>query len=73
MRDGTLFIRPTHRASRVNLKKSDHLVPLTGGKVELEGIEYGAGTYGLQADKYGWFALTPNASAKGKAPTVKVS
>jgi hypothetical protein len=72
IKDGTLFIRPTHRASAVNLDKSaEHLVPLNGAKIELEGVEMPAGTYGVRADKYGWFALIPG--HQGRGPSVKIA
>lgn len=70
--DGTLMIRPTHRASAVNLDKaSEYLVPLKGNKFEIEGVEVGAGNYGVRADKYGWFALVPGHAGRG--PAVKVA
>lgn len=70
VRDGVMFIRPTERKARVNLKKDEQLVDIAGGKVSIEGMEHPAGTYGLRADKYGWFALTPD--HKGKGATAKI-
>lgn len=70
--DGTLFIRPTARAKPVNLPKTERLVEMSQtGKVELEGMELASGTYGLRADKYGWFALTPG--HQGRGPSAKVA
>jgi len=72
VKDGTLFIRPTHRASAVNLDKaSEHLVTLAGNKIELKDLELAPGSYGVSADKYGWFALTPG--HQGRGPAVKVA
>jgi len=70
--DGVMFIRPTGRAKPVNLPKTERLVEMSSaGKVELEGMELTAGNYGLRADKYGWFALTPG--HQGRGPTAKVA
>ena len=71
VRDGVMFIRPTERKARVNLKKDEQLVDITGGKVSIEGMEHPAGTYGLRADKYGWFALIPD--HKGRGASAKVA
>jgi hypothetical protein len=72
VKDNMLFIRPTHRGSAVNLDKStERLVPLNGGKIELEGMEQPAGTYSIRADKYGWFALVPG--HQGRGPAVKIA
>ena len=72
MKDGVMFIRPTHRASAVNLdKSSEQLVAIAGGKVELEAADLQAGTYGVRADKYGWFALVPGHTGRG--PAIKVA
>lgn len=70
VRDGVMFIRPTERKARVNLKKDEQLVDIAGGKVSIEGLEHPAGTYGLRADKYGWFALTPEHKGKGAAAKI---
>lgn len=69
--DGVMFIRPTERKAPVNLPKGEKLVDFNGGKASLEGFEHAEGTYGLNADKYGWFALTNEAPARG--PTVKIA
>lgn len=70
--DGIMFIRPTDRAKPVNLPKTERLVDVSNaGKLELEGMELQAGTYGLRADKYGWFALTPG--HQGRGPSAKVA
>lgn len=69
--DGLMFIRPTARKAPVNLPKDERLVTITNGKVELEGMELASGSYGLRADKYGWFALTPGHTGRG--PSAKVS
>lgn len=70
--DGTMFLRPTARKAPVNLPKAERLVDMsTAGKVELEGMELASGTYGLRADKYGWFALTPG--HQGRGPSAKVA
>ena len=72
MKDGTMFIRPTHRASAVNLDKTaEQLVAIAHGKVELEAADLPAGNYGVRADKYGWFALLPGHTGRG--PAVKVA
>ena len=72
VKEGVLFIRPTNRASAVNLKKGiEFYAPIQGGKVDIEGLEMAAGSYGVQADKYGWFALTPEHSGRG--PAVKIA
>jgi hypothetical protein len=65
VRDGVMFIRPTDRKARVNLKKDELLVDLSGGKATIEGQDLTAGAYGLRADKYGWFALTPGHTGRG--------
>lgn len=70
--NGTLFMRPTARKAGVNLPKGEKLVEIgKGGRVSVDGIEAPAGTFGLQADRYGWFALTPDAPKRG--PVVKVA
>ncbi len=70
-RDGVLRFRPTDRKSAVNLTKGDKLIDIAGGKTILpEGIEAGAGKYGLAKDKYGWMVLTPD--AQGRGPTVTI-
>lgn len=70
-RDGVLRFRPTDRKSAVNLTKGDKLIDITSGKATLpEGIEAGAGKYGLAGDKYGWMVLTPD--AQGRGPTVTI-
>lgn len=70
--DGVMFLRPTGRAKPVNLPKTERLVEMSAnGKIELEGMEAAAGTYGLRADKYGWFALTPG--HQGRGPSAKVA
>jgi len=72
IQDGVMFIRPTARKAPVNLPKTERLVDMaSNGKVEIEGIELGAGTYGLTAEKYGWFALTPGHTGRG--PSAKVA
>ena len=71
VRDGVMFIRPTDRKAPVNLKKDEKLVDLSSGKIEIQGMEHPAGTYGLRADKYGWFALTPD--HKGRGASAKIS
>lgn len=70
MRGDTMFIRPTDRKARVNLRKDEFLVDLAGGKFTIEGLEQPAGNYGLQADKYGWFALTPGHTGRGASVKV---
>ena len=70
--DGTLFIRPTARKAGVNLPKGEKLVEIQkGGRLAVDGIEANEGTFGLQAERYGWFALTPDAPKRG--PSVKVA
>lgn len=69
--DGTMFIRPTERKAPVNLPKGEKLVDFAGGKASLEGFEHEAGTYGLTADKYGWFALTGDVASRG--PSIKIT
>jgi hypothetical protein len=69
--DGVMFIRPTERKAPVNLPKGEKLVDFAGGKATLEGFEHAAGTYGLNADKYGWFALTGDVAPRG--PSVKIA
>lgn len=71
VRDGIMFIRPTDRKARVNLKKDEQLVDMNGGKLSIEGMEHPTGAYGLRADKYGWFALTPGHTGRG--PSVKIA
>jgi hypothetical protein len=68
--EGTMFIRPTDRKARVNLKKDEQLVDMAGGKLNLEGVEHAAGSYGLRADKYGWFALTPGHTGRGASAKI---
>lgn len=63
--EGTLFIRPTERKARVNLKKDEQLVDMNGGKLSIEGMDHPAGSYGIREDKYGWFALTPGHTGRG--------
>lgn len=70
VRDGIMFIRPTDRKARVNLKKDEQLVDMNGGKLTIEGMEHPAGSYGLRADKYGWFALTPGHTGRGAAAKI---
>lgn len=69
--DGTMFLRPTARKAPVNLPKAERLVDVSNGKFQLEGVEHAAGSYGLRADKYGWFALTPGHTGRG--PSAKVA
>jgi hypothetical protein len=71
--DGVMFIRPTDRKARVNLGKDEQLVDTQNGKIVLEGVDHAEGTYGLRADKYGWFALTPVEKAARNEPSVKIS
>lgn len=63
----TTFVRPTDRVSRVNLPKEEFLVDLKAGKAVVEGLEIAEGTYGVTADKYGWFALVPGHTGRGAA------
>lgn len=70
VRDGIMFIRPTDRKARVNLKKDEQLVDMNGGKLSIEGMEHPAGAYGLRADKYGWFALTPGHTGRGASAKI---
>lgn len=70
VRDGVMFIRPTDRKARVNLKKDEQLVDMNGGKLSIEGMEHPAGSYGLRADKYGWFALTPGHTGRGASAKI---
>lgn len=70
VRDGVMFIRPTERKARVNLKKDEQLVNIDGGKISIEGMDHPAGTYGLRADKYGWFALTPGHTGRGASAKI---
>ena len=65
-----MFIRPTDRKARVNLKKDEQLVDMNGGKLSIEGMEHPAGSYGLRADKYGWFALTPGHTGRGASAKI---
>lgn len=69
--DGTMFIRPTDRKSRVNLPKDEQLVDIAGGKVSIENLDHAEGAYGLKADRYGWYALTPNHT--GRSASVKIA
>lgn len=68
--DGTMFIRPTDRKARVNLGKDEQLVDMNGGKLSIEGLDHPAGAYGLRADKYGWFALTPDHTGRGASAKI---
>ena len=70
IRDGVMFIRPTERKARVNLKKDEQLVDVAGGKVSIDGMDHPAGSYGLRADKYGWFALTPGHTGRGASAKI---
>ena len=63
VRDGVMFIRPTDR-------KDEQLVDMNGGKLSIEGMEHPAGSYGLRADKYGWFALTPGHTGRGASAKI---
>lgn len=69
--DGVLFIRPTERRSAVNLPENQSLVPLTGGKFEIEDLDIAEGAYGLDADKHGWFLLVSGHTGRG--PSVKIT
>lgn len=69
--DGVMFIRPTDRKAPVNLPKTQSLVPLAGGKFSIENLDMAEGAYGLNADKYGWFALVPGHTGRG--PSVKIA
>ena len=63
--DGVWSIRPTDRKSPVNLPKGQSLVPLAGGKFEIENLDMAEGAFGLDADKNGWFVLVPGHSGRG--------
>jgi hypothetical protein len=69
--DGVLSIRPTDRKSRVNLPKTQSLVPIAGGKFEIEDLDMAEGAYGLDADKHGWFVLV--SGHRGRGPSVKIT
>lgn len=69
--DGELFIRPTDRKSPVDLPENQSLVPLSGGKFEIENLDIAEGAYGLDAVKHGWFVLVPGHTGRG--PSVEIS
>lgn len=69
--DGVLFIRPTVRATPVNLPENQSLVPLAGGRFEIKNLDMAEGAYGLDVDKHGWFVLIPGYTGRG--PSVKIT
>lgn len=71
-----LQVRPTDRASNVNLPKGEVLVDMQEGQIEIP-EEMSAGLAGgqflvLQSRKHGWIALV-NATPIGNAPGAAVS
>lgn len=69
--DGVWSIRPTDRKLPVNLPKSQSLVPLAGGRFEIENLDTAEGVYGLDADKHRWFVLVPGHTGRG--PSVNIA
>lgn len=65
--DGVLFIRPTVRATPVNLPENQSLISLAGGKFEIENLDMAEGAYGLEVDKHGWFVLVPGHTGRGQS------
>lgn len=70
--DGTTRFLPTYRKGPVNLPKTDRLVDVNKGKLEVD-LEIPAGTYALVEDKYHWFVLAPSDGKSPRGPSVKVS
>jgi hypothetical protein len=71
VKDGTMLIRPTSRRTPVNLPKDERLVDVHAGKFELDGLDSAAGSFSLQPEKYGWFAMVSGHTGRG--PAVKVA
>ena len=75
VKDGTLFMRPTDRKAGPHVLtelqakgKSGVSIEVTDKQLEklgASGILEDASTFGLRADKYGWFAMTKDTPAEG--------
>lgn len=74
VKDGTLMLRPTdrkagpHVLSELSTKGKGVQVEITDKQLEKLGVAAAladASTFGLRADKYGWFAMTQGAAAEG--------
>lgn len=66
-------MKPTDRKGPVNLPKTDRLVDVSNGKLEIDGLDIAPGNYALVADKYHWFVLSPVDGKAPRGPSVKVS
>lgn len=79
-KDGTLMLRPTDRKAGPHVltelvtKGKGVQIEITDKQLEKLGIADSladASTFGLRADKYGWFAMTAGAAAEGDTMTVE--
>ncbi len=70
-----LQVRPTDRASSVNIPKSEQLVDVTNGEIEIDEAHGAAlvdavDLFVVQSRKHGWFCLTAVRPAGANPPVV---
>lgn len=70
-----LQIRPTDRSSAVNMPKSEQLVDVTDGAIEIDDMHSGTlvdavELFVVQSRKHGWYALTAVRPAGDNPPVV---